>query len=86
MRVTIICPNNKVDEARQNASSKFGEGLLKTPLSSNGKMPATHWMCVLFTTEDGYQDLLTMRKNCHIGQISPKILLEEMNLKVIEQK
>lgn len=86
MRVTIVTPNDKVEQAREAARGKFPGAALKTPLSASGKAPATHWMCVMHTTDEGFRTLLDMKEHSVIANTSPKVLLEELGLKTIEQK
>lgn len=86
MRVTIVTPDGKVEEARNEARDKFPGAALRTPLSATGKLPATHWMCVMYTDQQGYDTLLGMRKHSVIANTAPGIVLEEMGLKKIEGK
>lgn len=86
MRVTIVTPDGKVEESRQAAKDKFPGAALRTALSATGKPPATHWMCVMYTTDEGYRTLLDMRVHSVIANTSPSIVLEEMGLKKIDEK
>jgi hypothetical protein len=44
--VSLIVPNSVVEAIRRMTSSvgPSGEGMFQVPLSSDGKLPATHWV------------------------------------------
>ena len=85
MRITILCEDQWIELVRETAKEVFSEKLtLKTPLSKNGKLPATHWLCVLYVTEEFYQKIIKLRKYSIITESSPKLVMSELELKKIE--
>lgn len=71
--------------ARENAKSLFYEKLtLKIPVSATGKEPATHWICSMEVTEEGYQKLSDLIKHSIMARCSAKVLLDELSLKIIK--
>lgn len=84
MKVTIIIEDQYVEEAREKAKTLFKDvPTLKIPLSPNGEQPITHWMCSLDMTKEGCDKIKSMQKYSVIKNCSPKVLLKEMNLKLI---
>jgi len=85
MRICILCQNEWIEEVREVATQVFPEKLtLKTPVSSTGKLPATHWLCVMFVTDEFWEKLQKLKNHSIMTKSSPKNLLEELNLKIIK--
>lgn len=85
MRVTILCEDRWIDEVREKAKLISGSHFsLKTPVSQTGQNPATHWMCVCEMTDQGYQKLIELKQHSIVSRSSPKLLLEELDLKIIK--
>jgi hypothetical protein len=56
---------------------------LKTPLSSTGELPATHWFCFINVNETTYQKMLASQKYTIIEEAVPSEFLAKHNLKKI---
>ncbi len=85
MRVTIVCPNEHIEEVRERAKLLVKSHLaLTTPLSSNGKLPATHWLCACDLTNEGFIKFSELKKHSSIYVSSPKQVLKEINLEIIK--
>jgi hypothetical protein len=84
MKVTIICEDKDVEIVRSISTSFVKSHVTMTkPLSINGELPQTHWMCVCDLSIETYQRLKQTAKYSKILTGSPKIILEELNLKRI---
>jgi hypothetical protein len=85
MKLTILIEDQYVSEAREKAETIFkGISTLKVPVSSTGKEPATHWICSLDVSEEGYNQLVNLKKHSIMSKCSASVLLEEMELKIIK--
>jgi hypothetical protein len=85
MKVTILCEDKFIQEARENGKNLFKEkSTLNIPVSNTGIEPATHWMCTMEVTEEGFEKLSNLVKYSKISKCSAKSMLEEMNLKIIK--
>ncbi len=85
MRISIVCPDEHIDKVREKAKILISSHVsLTTPLSETGKLPATHWFCTCFFTNEGFQKLTELKKYSSIYMGSPKRVLEEINLKIIK--
>lgn len=85
MRVTIVCPNEHIEEVRESAKLLVKSHLtLTTPLSSNGKLPVTHWLCVCDLTNEGFVKFNELKKHSSIYVDSPKRVLKDLNLYIIK--
>ncbi len=82
-RLSILCENSVVEQARERAKSFMGVDVLKIGLSKSGKEPATHWFCFLNTTEEGYAKFMEMQKYTIIEESGPKYFLNKHKLKII---
>lgn len=85
MRISIICEDIHINYVREKAKELLPNDNLpmNIPLSKTGKYPATHWLCVCFVNEDMYNKLISIRKYSIIEKVSPKSILEELELKQI---
>lgn len=84
MKVCILCPNDKIEEARKNATKVVSSDPLRIPLSATGETPATHWFCYLDVTEEGFNRLMEARQYSIIEKSEKKEFLEKYNLKTIK--
>lgn len=85
MRVTIVCPDKHIEEVREGAKLLISSNLtLTTPLSETGKLPATHWLCTCYLSEEGFKKLNELKKYSSIYVDNPKRVLKEINLEVIK--
>ena len=85
MRITIICEDKHIEQVREKAKELTKTHLaLTTPLSATGKEPATHWMCVTYMTDEGLSKLMQLKKHSIISNSLPKLILEELSLKLIK--
>lgn len=85
MRVTIICPNEHIEEVREKAKSLISSHLaLNTPLSMSGELPATHWFCNCYLTDEGFRKLNELKNHSTIYVDKPKSVLRDINLKIIK--
>jgi hypothetical protein len=77
-----------VDDSNVERSRKIGRHVLsnplRIPLSTNGKLPATHWFCSLKVTEDGYNEIMNLQKFSTIERLGPKEFLQKWNLQIIK--
>lgn len=82
--VCIITPAENVELAREKAKHFFGgHKALKTPVSENGKHPATFYFCTLISTEENYQRLKSMEEITEITKEEPSKFLKDRGLKFI---
>lgn len=85
MKVTIICEDKDVEIVRKISTSFVKSHITMTkPLSTNGQLPQTHWMCVCEMTMDNYIKLEQNSKYSKILVGNPKLILKELNLKRIK--
>jgi hypothetical protein len=85
MRLTIICEDKWIGDVREKAKSISTTHVsLNTPLSPTGKFPATHWICTSYFTKLGAKKVFELKEHSIVSDSSPKILLEEMGLKIIK--
>ena len=85
MRVTIVCPNEYIEEVRERATLLVQSHVaLTTPVSPTGKLPATHWICNCDLTNEGFIKLNELKKYSSIYTSSPKQVLKEINLEIIK--
>ena len=84
----ILCKDSDVEEIRSTGTI-FGKNIMRIPVSERGIKPATHWFCFLTATEEGYNQLITSRKDqiesgkYIIEESDEKSFLEKWNLKRI---
>lgn len=84
MKVTIICDDKDVEIVRLISTSFVNSHItMQKPLSSNGDLPQTHWMCVCDMSDELYIKLKETVKYSKIFTGNPKIILQELNLKRI---
>lgn len=85
MRVTIVCPNEHIEEVRETAKFLVESHLtLTTPVSQSGNLPATHWICNCYLTPEGFAKFNELKKHSTIYLDSPKRVLKEIDLKIIK--
>jgi hypothetical protein len=85
MKITIIIEDQYVEEARERVKTTFKNiSTLKIPLSPTGQTPATHWMCSLDVTEEGFKKLTNLKKHSIMKNCAASVLLKEMDLKLIK--
>lgn len=84
MRVTIICEDSDVEIVREISTSFVKSHVTMTkPLSQDGNLPQSHWMCVCDLSSDIFLKLKGEAKYSKILTGNPKIILNELNLKRI---
>jgi hypothetical protein len=81
--ICILCESSKLTEANALAKTITGSEILKTPLSSKGKAPATHYFTYLKTTDEGFEQLLGLQTLCTIEESNLKEFLKKQKLEVI---
>jgi hypothetical protein len=81
MTINILCEAEKL----QSLKNKLKRGdILNIPLSSDGKLPATHYFCTMQVLKDKAEKLLAMQEYSVIEvDISAKDFLEKHNLQII---
>lgn len=84
MKLSILCEDSKIKEARENAKNIIGPNPLKIGVSETGKSPATHWFCCLDVTEEGYNTILSKQEHTIIEKMGPKEFLDKWKLKIIK--
>lgn len=85
MRVTIVCEDKYLTEVREKAKLLLpNQTTLKTPLSESGRLPATHWFCTCYLTNEGFKKLIDLKNYSMIYSETPKRVLKEINLKIIK--
>jgi hypothetical protein len=85
--MTIVCEDRHVEEVRESSQALIqSKANMRIPLSPTGNLPATHWMCVLYVTEEGRERLSSLRKHSIIAKASPKFVLSELGLKTINNR
>jgi hypothetical protein len=85
LRVTIICPNEHIEEVRGRSVLLVKSHLtLTTPLSPTGKLPTTHWICTCYLTLEGFNKLIELKNYSSIYLENPKKVLKELNLSIIK--
>jgi hypothetical protein len=85
MWICILCEDKWIEPARLKANQLLSQtSTLNIPVSYTGSFPATHWLCVCHVSESMYQKMQSIRQYSTIHICSPKILLEELNLKKIK--
>jgi hypothetical protein len=81
MRVTIICEDKDVEAVRAiSASFITSHTTMSKPLSPNGKLPQTHWLCVCDMSVENIKRLKSEAKYSKILTGNPKLILKELNL------
>jgi hypothetical protein len=81
MRVTIICEDGDVEAVRSISQSFIKSHTTMTkPLSSNGNLPQTHWLCVCDMPIETIRRLKSEAKYSQILTGNPKLILKELNL------
>lgn len=84
MKVTIICEDKDVEKVREISKSFVTSHItMSKPLSGDGSLPQTHWMCVCDLSIETFEKLKKEAKYSKILTGNPKIILEELNLKRI---
>jgi hypothetical protein len=87
MKVTIICEDKDVEIVREISTSFIKSHVtMQKPLSPNGRLPQTHWMCVCEFSLEVYKKLKETSKYSQILTGNPKIILKELNLKRIKDE
>ena len=81
--ICILCENSKLTEANALAKTITGSEILKTPLSSKGKAPATHYFTYLKTTDEGFEQLLGLQTLCTVEESNLKEFLKKQKLEVV---
>jgi len=85
MRVTIICEDGDVEIVRSiSASFITSHTTMTKPLSKDGILPQSHWMCVCDMPLETIKRLKSDAKYSKIILGNPKIILQELNLKRIK--
>jgi hypothetical protein len=86
MRVTIVCPNEYIKVVRESAKEIVESHLaLTTPLSVSGNLPATHWVCTCYLTNEGFIKLNELKKYSSIYFDAPKKVLKDLKLNIINE-
>lgn len=85
-RLSILCEDSVIKEARARAKSFLNADVLNIPVSNTGKLPATHWFCHLQTTDEGYAKFMEMQLYTTIEESGPKDFLSKHKLKIIRDK
>jgi hypothetical protein len=81
MRVTIICEDKDVEAVRAISTSFItSHTTMSKPLSPNGKLPQTHWLCVCDMSVENIKRLKSEAKYSKILTGNPKLILKELNL------
>jgi hypothetical protein len=84
MRFSIVCPDEHIQQAREEGKSLISSHVvLTTPLSKTGEMPQTHWFCTCYLTEEGFRKFKDLQKNTSIYQGPPSKVLKDLDLKII---
>lgn len=83
-RICILSTDENVKEARKKAGSIANGDVLKTPVSEKGENPATHWFCCLSVTDEGFDEIVKLKKNSIIEESGPKEFLSKWKLKIIK--
>lgn len=81
----ILSENAKLTEANALALSITKSEIMRTPLSANGKAPATHWFCYLQTTDEGFEQLLGLQSCCIVEESSLLEFLKKHNLEKVKE-
>jgi hypothetical protein len=84
-RITILCDDQYIDEVREKAKDIFKNDVLKTPLSGNGELPISHWICVLHVNDERYNNLISLKDKSIMVEKSARDVLKEFNLKKINE-
>lgn len=85
MKVTIICEDKDVEMVRERAKEVLpNHNTMIIPASQTGKSPATHWVCKCEVSEDMYEKMKSLQKYSQIIPGDSKLVLEEINLKIIK--
>ena len=87
MRICILATAENVDTVRETARQNLPEfanhRMFDTPVSADGTMPATHWLCH-FKVSQGMVDKLMALKNLSDMEVAtPSEFLSDRNLKII---
>lgn len=83
-RLCILCEDSKVAAARESAKEFSKSEVLTIPVSANGSLPATHWFCFLNATDEGFDQLISVREHCIMEELPPKEFLSKWKLKIIK--
>lgn len=84
--ICILCESGKLIEANALALSITKSEILKTPLSKDGKAPATHWFCYLQTTQEGFEQLKGLEVYCSVVEGNAKDFLNANKLEIIREE
>jgi hypothetical protein len=85
-RITILCPDGWIDEVREKGMEIFNHQVLKTPVSEDGKFPATYWICTLYVNIENETILKSVQDKSIIVEKSPKEVLKSLNLVKINER
>lgn len=87
MNVCILCEDQFVEEVRENSKDLFlNHKILSQPLSTTGKLPATHWFCFCNISSEKFEELQKRKKRTVIKNCTIEEILNEFKLKKIESR
>lgn len=85
MRVSILCPDEYIEEVRSTARELISSHIaLTTPLSHTGDLPQTHWFCTCYLTDQGIKKFHELKKYTTIYTGNPKVILKELELRIVK--
>lgn len=85
MRVSILCPDEYIEEVRSKARELISSHIsLTTPLSRSGELPQTHWFCTCYLTNEGMKKIHELKKYTTIYTGNPKAILKELELMIVK--
>ena len=84
-RLCILCEDQHIEKARENAKKVFGDHpVLKIPVSPSGKAPQTHWFCCANFSTEKEIEIAKIQEYSIIELEGPKSFLKKWNLRIIE--
>jgi len=84
MKVCILCEEQYIDSAREQAKLIVKPNSLKIPVSETGELPATHYFCFMSVNQDGWNKLMSVQKYSIIEESDKDEFLNKYNLKIIK--
>lgn len=85
--ICILCPNDKVSEAREIGKHLSKNQILNIAVSRDGKMPIEYWFCSMIVSDENLKTINNLDSNSDliIEESNPISFLKNKNLKIINK-
>jgi len=82
MRLCILCEDSKLTS--EKLSLGITDNKVFKGVSESGELPATHWLCVVDATDNGYTKIIENKKDSIIEATNQTSFLIKNKLKIIK--